>query len=462
MKILFVENRYATWVYAAVARELILRGHEIHWLVQNPMFAPDFGTVHVIPFPKKKQITTTDTSYDWLARTDRGLLHFGATKEHYPAYDRAIGQIIGDVRPDVTFGESTEFHELLTINHCKRMEVPYLVPYVMRYPTDRMAFVAFDTMDPVGGDGTQLTTEEVDAMISGIRQRQVVPSYMRPTAPAPITHRIHRLVDKARITLGWLRGERYITPSPLRKLALNAARNTAHQQWEAQAQANWLRWENLLSEGTPWVLYAMQMQPESNLDVWGAPWNDQTLLIREAAMALQSVGAILVVKPNPKSKYEMTSELTELIASLPNVIALPHNTPMANVFPHAPLVLSVTGTVLMECVFAGKPVASLGSHAMAKYPGVIHLEQPNSIAQALKESLSCRAPCATQTQARDLLQSLQATSYSASIWDPVAQPEFATDKAIASLSGAFIHVIDSMLSLDKKGHDWKLDNQLYR
>lgn len=443
MKILFVENRYATWVFAAVARELTLIGHEIHWLVQNPVFAPDFGTVHVLPFPQRWQVTTADVSYDWLARTDRGFLHFGGTTDHYPAYDQAIGQVICNLQPDVTFGESTEFHELLAINHCKKIGRPYLVPYVMRYPTDRMAFVAFDTMDPVGGDGTQLSMDEVDAMINGIRERQVVPSYMRPTAPAPISHRIQRLIDKARITLGWLRGERFITPSPIRKLTLNAARNAAHRKWEAHAQANWHRWESLLAEQRPWVLYAMQMQPESNLDVWGTPWNEQTLLIREAALALKSVGAVLVVKPNPKSKYEMTSALTESIMSLPNVIALPHATPMADVFPYAPLVLSVTGTVLMECIFAGKPVASLGSHSMTKYPGVIHLDQPYAIAQALQDALCGHVPCATQAQVRDLLQSLQSTSYPATIWDPVTQPDFARPEVVASLLRAFLHVIEA-------------------
>jgi hypothetical protein len=445
MKILFVENRYATWVFASVARELTLRGHEIHWLVQNPVFAPNFGTVHMIPFPNKRQNKIADRSYDWLARTDRGILHFGATKDHYPAYDRAIGQVIGDLRPDVTFGESTEFHELLAINHCKKIGRPYLVPYVMRYPTDRMAFVAFDTMDPVGGDGTQLTTEEVDAMLNGILQRQVVPSYMRATTPAPISHRIHRLVDKARLTWGWLRGERFITPSPIQKLRLNAARNAAYRRWEMLSKENWPRWESLLVDGKPWVLYAMQMQPESNLDVWGTPWNDQALLIREAALALQSIGAMLVVKPNPKSKYEMTLELIESIASLPNVIALPHTTPMANVFPHAPLVLSVTGTVLMECVFAGKPVASLGSHAMTTYPGVIHLQHPDSIAQALQDALKGKAPSATQEQIREMLQYLQATSYPATVWDPLAQPSFGTPKAVAALTMAFVDVLSASL-----------------
>lgn len=450
MKILFVENRYATWVFAAVARELTVRGHEIHWLVQNPVFAPDFGAVHVIPFPQKGQITNANASYDWLARTDRGILHFGATTDHYPAYDHAIGQLIRNLRPDVTFGESTEFHELLTINHCKEIGRPYLVPYVMRYPTDRMAFVAYDTMDPVGGDGSLLTKDEVDAMIDGIRQRQVVPSYMRPADSAPISHRIHRLVDKARITWGWLRGERFITPSPIRKLALHTARNAAYRQWEVQAQINGSRWERLISDGKPWVLYAMQMQPESNLDVWGCPWNDQTRLIREAAAALNSVGAMLVVKPNPKSKYEMTTGLNESIMSLPNVIVLSHATPMANVFPYAPLVLSVTGTVLMECVFAGKPVASLGSHAMTKYPGVTDLKRPDAIAQALKEALNGTAPRATQAQARELLQFLQATSYPATVWDPVAQPDVGKTDAVIALTRAFEHVL--LASMQEHGN----------
>lgn len=53
MKILFVENRYKTGLWEVIAKEFEHKGHEIFWIVQNPMFKPSFGNVTVCRFQKK-------------------------------------------------------------------------------------------------------------------------------------------------------------------------------------------------------------------------------------------------------------------------------------------------------------------------------------------------------------------------------------------------------------------------
>ncbi len=352
MKLLFIENRYATWVYEAVAERLEAQGHEIHWLVQNPVFAPQWGHVQVMPFPAMSpEATGPGEEFDWLARTDRGVLHFGATGSHYPHYDAQVRGHLTEIQPDVIFGEATEFHELLVIRHAKALGIPYLSPNITRYPADRLAFLAYDSLTPVGGDGSTLSNADADRMLDGIRHRKVVPSYMRPVVSMPRNLPLIKVMDKARITWGWLRGERYITPSPRRKLALNKAQRDARAKWEQHAAGQMDAWVALKASAKPWVLYALQMQPEGNIDVWGTPWNDQAAIIQRAAKSLAGIGATLVVKPNPKSKYEMNARLNQVVSSTPNVLALPHATPMAEVFQHASLVLAVTGTVLMECLF---------------------------------------------------------------------------------------------------------------
>lgn len=442
LKLLFVENRYATWVYAAVAQQLEKQGHEIHWLVQNPVFKPAFGCVHIMPFPSNLtgKINAPD-KYEWLARTDRGVLHFGATSAHYPHYDEQVREHLQRIKPDVIFGEATEFHELLVIRHARAMGIRYFSPNTTRYPADRLAFFTYDTLEPMGGDGTILSDSDADQMLEDIRHRKVVPSYMRPNESAPRNLPLIKLADKIRITWGWLRGERYITPSPLRKLTLNAAQKKARTQWEEHAAAQIGQWTELKTSKTPWVLYALQMQPEGNIDVWGSPWNDQAEIIRRAAASLAAVGASLVVKPNPKSKYEMNERLYQVVRSTPNVVTLPHATPMAEVFHFAPLVLSVTGTILMECIFSGKPVACLGEHAMAQYPGVTQINGPELVVGVLQSIERGGSAVATVEQARSLLKQLHSSSYSAAVWDPVAKPHFETQGSLQALTYAFGHMV---------------------
>jgi hypothetical protein len=105
-------------------------------------------------------------------------------------------------------------------------------------------------------------------------------------------------------------------------------------------------------------MYPMQMQPEANLDVWGYPYRNQTETIRKIAEQL-SENEILVVKPNPKAKYELTDDLMALLKSRDNIIVVPLATPMAKVFSKTNLVVVTTGTVAMECIVANKPVVTL-------------------------------------------------------------------------------------------------------
>jgi hypothetical protein len=256
-------------------------------------------------------------------------------------------------------------------------------------------------------------------------------------------------MDKARITLGWVRGERFVTPSPLRKIVLTVSQKYSRRLWDRYCNKNIERWHSLIASKKPWALYALQMQPEGNIDVWGQPWNNQTDIIAKAARSLEAIGANLVVKPNPKSKYELSRELLRVVREHSNIIALPHSSQMANVFPHATIVLTVTGTILMESIFAQKPVASLGTHEMARYPGVRSILQPEDIANALFDAVEGRHAPASQTECRHLLQTLHSSSYPATVWDPISQSHMATSENIESLINAFKDVISIHISNNK-------------
>ena len=106
---------------------------------------------------------------------------------------------------------------------------------------------------------------------------------------------------------------------------------------------------------------------------------------------------------------------------------------MANVFPHATIVLTVTGTILMESIFAQKPVASLGTREMARY---IRCQVDLAARRHSKRTLRCsrRQACtASQTECRHLLQTLHSSSYPATVWDPISQSHMATSENIESL-----------------------------
>lgn len=432
MKILFIENRYATRLWAAVAQGLEKRGHEIHWLIQNPMFSPNMGQIHVLPFPTKDE-RQPDASLEWLRDSDRGVRWFGGDGTHWHTYNRNILQVLQQIKPDVVFGEPTEFHELLALVNARKMGVRFLFPSATRYPVGRLQFLDYDTLNPVAGEGHNLTDSELESMLDAIVSRTVRPSYMEIGKQSHLQKKWSSLIDKTRILAGWMQGERYITPSPWKKIQLERLHARQYAQWESFSHRSLPTAIN----DKPWVLFPLQMQPEANIEVWGRPWSDQTALVKRAAAALDLIGAVLVVKPNPKSKYELTSELCELVQNTPNIMAISHMTPMKVVFQQALLVMTVTGTVLLECVFSGKPVASMGTHAMTRYPGVQALNIPEDIAQTLQAVLHHEVGGATREEAKELLNFLYKTSYPSTTFDPLNQPELLNDENIADMVESF-------------------------
>src|SRR5690606_17886319 len=69
--------------------------------------------------------------------------------------------------------------------------------------------------------------------------------------------------------------------------------------------------------------------------------------------------AVLYVKPNPKSKYELTKNLIKQIQITKNIIHLHHTTKMDDIIKDIDLVMTVTGTVAIECILNNKPIITL-------------------------------------------------------------------------------------------------------
>ena len=360
-KVLFLENRLRTHVWQWMADFLEDRGYEIYWIVENHYYKPKGKNVFVIPYPKEqdiekaKKLGIPKDIFDYVTFTDRNLNHFGCTNtDYYYYYYNQIREQLESICPDLVIGESTQFHELLTISLCMRMDILYLHPSTCRYPVDRFSFYKYNTLEPFKVSGEEYTYEEALSLANDIANRSTIPSYM--VKPAFSWRRwFDEQKEKLINTFCYYSGERYCTPSPLRKIQLNQHRNKLVKKWERLAIKK--QWEIAILNKFV-VMYPMQMQPEANLDVWGYPYRNQADTIKKIADQLKD-DEILVVKPNPKAKYELTDELLSLLASRDNIVTVPLETPMAIAFGKTGLVVTVTGTIAMECIVSNKPVVTL-------------------------------------------------------------------------------------------------------
>lgn len=437
MRVVFVENRGKTAFWAGVAQALTARGHSVGWIVQNPSYAPGgVGETFSLGFPSAADMV--DAPVPEAVSTDRGRQYFGAGSRHYTYYARRVAEALDHLRPDAVIGEPTLMHELLTLAECRLRGTPYLHPTMTRYPGGRFNVLDGDTQIPVLGSGETWAQDQLNELASAISESRSLPSYMaKPTAMAARMRLLRRAGGQALTTLGWLRGERFNTPSPARKLALQRVLKENLESWAALAQMP----DAPGPEKGPVILYPVQMQPEANIDVWGRPFSDQVAFVRRLLASLPENGAV-AIKANPKSKYEASAEMLDLARSNPRVVLLPIACPMKDAQEVTTGSVTVSGTVGFEAVFGRGRCLSLRHPVLERHLPEFHADTPEyAVARLLADPDAGRGSAA---RGADLLAHLVADSFEGTINEPTYDPNCVSPDNIGKVTGAIAQVLDHL------------------
>lgn len=403
MKLLFIENRYKTYFFDPITKFLEQEGHEIFWIVQNKKFMPEIGKQYVIKYPSDKKKFDTSVDLSEIFESDRQINFFNKrNQDYFYYYFEKIDNIIKEIKPDVVFGESTAFHELLTIKSCKNNDILYLHPSSCRYPKRRFSFYQYDTLIPFQGSEEKLGEEIANEIIEQISNRTSKPDYMKKIR----RNRKKVLGDKLKIVSGYLTGEKYNTPNPLVKYGI-----------EKQKKENILRWDGIavqsIAKEDNAILYPLQMQPEANIDVWGRKYRDQLKLIKEIVQSIDE-NQILYVKPNPKSKYELSKELVAFVEAHPKIKGIHHSVSMDSIFNDIQMVITVTGTIAIECILSNKPVLTLVNTINNQARNCKFIESVESI----KSIQSSDFVKLSRDEQIDFINKLNETSYKGLVSDP--------------------------------------------
>lgn len=363
MKIAFVEVRDKTSLFEEIANHIT--NHSVHWLVQNHAFTnSQMANVWRLPYPHRTDLTERNVGLDWLTdedkqildkvrQSDRFILYFDRNDEHYIWYLQHIKNWLTTIKPDVIVGEVGNFHTHMTALLAQQGNIPFINPISCRYPTGRFACYLYDRFVSIGGDGTSITDQQIENGLLDLLMGRSRPDYM-----VLKVGKIAKVVYKIRLFLEYIKGERYATQNPIRNAQRVVRRRLDRARWERQALSI-ADVEELRASATFLVLYPLQMQPELNLDVWGVRFRNQCDLIEKISKKIREAGGVLLVKPNPKSFYEMTAELTTLVQDTLSVYGLSHAISMRHIVDNCDLVVTVSGTIAMERLAARRPVIVL-------------------------------------------------------------------------------------------------------
>ncbi|MAU58235.1 MAG: hypothetical protein CMC33_01070 [Flavobacteriaceae bacterium] len=371
MKILFIENMYKTYTWEKIAEGLIIDGHEISFLVQNKIFTPKNFDYQMIQYPSKNDLKKSSKNLQKIIRADRNINYFGGNNDHYDYYYAQIEKYITRYQPSVVFGESTLFHELMAIEICRKNRILYLHPSEIGYPKDRIAFYNFDTKEPYHFKKNKKNYDK-DAInfINEIKKRSIEPRYMgnkKISLFAKFKDRVVRFI-------GRLGGEVYNTPSLIKKIELNKRLKKLIILWNEQSK----KISDITSLNKKIIMFPMHLQPEANIDVWGQEYQNQTKLIEKIVTNLPN-NWLLAVKLNPKTKYELTSDLVKLCSENKKIICINSQEKIKGIFDISDIIITVTGTILIECIFSNKPVLSLNKTDFLKVKGNQFLDKIENI-----------------------------------------------------------------------------------
>ena len=436
IKILFIENRYKTYFFDAIAKHLFQNGYDISWIIQNHLFIPKHGKLYKIPYPRKRdlKLVKKDKAEELkgIVSSDRQLNHFNlASDKHFFYYDQKISALLEKINPNFVFGESTAFHELITIENCKSKGFVYLNPSTCRYPTNRFSFYINDTLEPFLGSSEPLKDEVAASILEQIVNRQTQPDYMVKVRK-PVES---KWLDKFKILIAYYLGEKYNTPSPLIKYKKEAEKERIIRKWDEFASSK-VKDTNHFK-----ILYPLQLQPEANLDVWGRPYRNQLEVVKKILKNSEE-NCLLYIKPNPKSKYEINDEFISFLKEEKRVIPLNHGVKMEEVFQKMDLIITVTGTIAIECILANKPVVTLINTINNQSGNCFYLDCFNKLNGVINSIKNDKFPKLSKDKRINFLNKLNESSYPGIVSDPLSDWRSTSEENVRRIVNAFNAVLE--------------------
>lgn len=431
MKILFSDSRDKTLLYKWVALELEKYGASVCWIIQNHAFNPRVGDVFLIPYPKKAEIKaekvknqTPSWIFEKVKRSDRMVNYYGYSADHYHYYYSKILEYVNSVKPDLIVGEPGNFHTHMLCCIAKKLGILFVDPTSARYPTGKFRLNKYDLIDPLVLSGFA-SAERVSSSCSdeyeSLVNRNIVPDYMKKQEASEILKKIKALRLQSKVFLQRIAGEKYGTPSLCEFLRTRFHSSRVIHKWNASSASV----DFVKKCGKKKLLYPLQMQPECNLDVWGQKFSNQEEVISTIARSLPS-DWVLVVKPNPKSKLEMTQGLINL-SHEENIYPLNHAVSMDDVLPHVDNVVTVTGTIALERILASEPVIILGDTDYAKVGKAMSVD-------SLEYVKDCLTAEAEGLCGKDFYDYLVKTSFPGLITEPTLTNEPLQNRNVANIA----------------------------
>ncbi len=355
-KVIFIENSYSTDIYLGIAKELIKLEIGVVLLCWNKWFARKWTDFEVINLPP----CNADSSHDFIVSA-RESRYYRLSQAQFMVNEKIVTELILQLSPSIIVGEPTLAYEQQIALIARNIHVPYVYISTSRLIPGRIVLYNNLFMKAIDLDAGSLNSPaDTDIFVKNKRRCILIFEYT-------YNHLAQLLI-----------GTRRVAPSIFRKIYLEL--NSKYYFFKL----------TLLKQRAPntssVVLFPLQMQPESNTDVWAMPYYNQLELLKKFSL---NPDICVLVKLNPTSKYEINGDLFHLIAKSNNLIVCQRDLTMPEALEKCSAVFSNVGSVILEAVKSGKNVISLNlDNDLVNLPGVTKIKDITEITPAFLKTLN--------------------------------------------------------------------------
>lgn len=412
-----IENRQKTWFYERAFSKLNPLKFKTFWFVQNKCFKPKQKNIFCPNYPSRDDLFEHKNDYLLeVEKSDRAIKFFNTKSTHYKYYFELIKNWILSNNLKIIFGEATLFHELIAIEVCKELGVKYYHPTTNPYPLNTFSFMKFDTKIPSKKILNKFSEEDVKKLIYSFKHDNIKPIYMQEVSGISKIYKKFLFFSQwVLVFFSWLCGERFNTASPFKKIALEVRKNNLRTNWNSKYVKQIPLNKNIL-------LYPVHMQPEANIDTWGRSYSDQQKLISSISNILPS-DWVLLVKPNPKMKYELSREFMNIISKSTNTYFTRIDEQIEETMKNVDMTITVAGSIGIECFFKGRKFIELSKSNLNNNYSRFFLKSLEDLPKLLTSNIESDYLLATEMEKVDLAQRILAVSHYGVISDPISMAQ---------------------------------------
>ena len=304
---------------------------------------------------------------------------------------RRLIALYEQLAPSVVVGWFDGIHAAVGLAVARKMGIPWFAMHFTALPMGLSAFCAGHTpsQDTVIREPdaawlrfvAERTKNEFDAgslkvpvYVSAINFRMIA---------ARIPQHFRGLLETVRKTLTGTYDR--FTDYSLRQAVFNYAR----KRFNTIAMPS--RWFLKEPPAERFVLYALQMQPESSVEVWAPYYSDQ-LRVVEALCRSIPPNYRLLVKVHKSDADNYPRARFAQFRRLPGVTLVSPFVPSRPFAEKASLIVTITGTIALEGALLGKPVLMYGDHRFAMLPTVSTVGKLTDLPELVREKLAAPAP----------------------------------------------------------------------